>query len=140
MRQQLARPRGVIAIPGDERRCQHVLEDGALRQQRVILKDEADLAVAERGELGLRKSEGVAAVERDAAGRRCVERAEDVQQRALAASGRTHHGHAAARRQSEGDVVQNGQLALCRGVVLAQVTDVEHGGAQRACVSRSATG
>ena len=36
----------------DQRRNEHVLEHRALRQQAVILEDEADLLVAERRELG----------------------------------------------------------------------------------------
>ena len=36
-----------IAAAGNQRRHEHVLEHGALRQQTVILKDEADFTVAE---------------------------------------------------------------------------------------------
>ena len=67
----------------------------ALRQQVVVLEDEADVPVAEVGQLALGQGERVLAVEADGAGGRPVEGAEDVQQRALAGAGRPHDRHAA---------------------------------------------
>src|ERR1039458_4001411 len=40
-----------VAIPRNQRRHQHIFEHGALRQQAMILKDEADGLIAERGEI-----------------------------------------------------------------------------------------
>ena len=51
----------------------------------MILEDEADRGVAERRQLARREQERIAAVERDRAGARRLERAEQVEQRALAA-------------------------------------------------------
>ena len=68
----------------DQRRDQDVLQHAALRQQVVILEHEPDVPVAERGQVRLRQGERVHAVERDRPAGRRVERAEDVEQRALA--------------------------------------------------------
>src|SRR5712691_13244522 len=65
---------------GHERGNQHVLDHRALRQQTVVLKHEADRAVAERRERGCRKLERILAVERHRARGRRLERAEHVQQ------------------------------------------------------------
>ena len=58
----------------------------------MVLEDEPHLPVAERGQLGLGQGERVAAVERHRPAGRRLERAEDVEQRALPAAGGTHHG------------------------------------------------
>ena len=63
----------VLRRAGDDRRRQRVLEHGALRQQAVILEDEADAPIAERGQrLGVERVR-VDAAERDAC-RRSVDR------------------------------------------------------------------
>jgi hypothetical protein len=69
----------------DERRRQHVFEDGALRQQRVVLKHESDVTVAKRRKSGLIEHVRIVAVQRDRSRRRRVEGAQNVEQRALAA-------------------------------------------------------
>ena len=71
------------------------------------------------------QGERVDAVEADGAGRRPVERAEDVQQRALAGAGRPHDGEGLAALQVEADVAQHRQRAAAGGVVLGEVGDVE---------------
>ena len=58
---------------GDE----HVLEHGALRQQTVILEDESDLRVAETREVGRAERERDLAAQRDGAGGRRLERAQE---------------------------------------------------------------
>src|SRR6185295_1700009 len=89
-----ARALGVAAVPAgrDQRRNQHVLEHRALRQEAVVLEDEADRVVAERGELCRGQLERIAAVERHGPRGWRLERAEHVKQRALAAARRSHDG------------------------------------------------
>jgi hypothetical protein len=48
----------LILMRANQRRHQHVLEHGALRQQAVILEHEADLRVAELGDGGRRSAKG----------------------------------------------------------------------------------
>ena len=99
-RQHRRRPLGAEPprLPQDEPRHHGVLERGELRQQVVELEDEADLPVAE-----LRQPRGVHrrhvdAVEGDRAGRRGVERPQDLEQRRLAdPRGADHRGHLAGR-------------------------------------------
>src|ERR1700723_3864930 len=96
--EQLLRP--VLApILSDHRRDQNVLEHGTLRQQTMILKYEADLLVAKRGHIFIGQRERIAAVERYFAGRRRVERAENIKQRALAGAGRADDRDRVARRK-----------------------------------------
>ena len=71
------------------------------------LEDEADLAVAERGQLALAHRRQRLAVEPDLARGRPVERAEDVQQRALADPGLADDDHLLARRDVEVEVAQH---------------------------------
>ena len=62
-----AGPIAPLIIPGrgNERRDEHVLEHGALRQQAVVLEHEPDLFVAERREIDGAQLERITAVERD---------------------------------------------------------------------------
>ena len=96
-----ARARAIVVAVcvGDERRNQDVLEHRALRQQAVILEDEADLLVAERRQGGGVERERFSAVERDRARGRRLERAEDVEQRALAAARGSHDRRRVARSE-----------------------------------------
>ena len=67
---RIARPGGDVAVRvGNERRRQHVLEDRALRQERMVLEDEADSVIAEPRLLALAERERVLAVEGHRAGR-----------------------------------------------------------------------
>ena len=89
-----------VAFAIHERRHQHIFQNGALRQQMMILKDEADPTIAERGQFWLGKCEGVGPFQRDGAARGLFERAENVQQGALARAGRPHHGQGVAALES----------------------------------------
>ena len=71
------------------------------------LEDEADLAVAERRLLALAQPEDVDAVEQHRAAGRLVERAEDVQQRALADAGLSDDGDRLAGGDLEVEVDQH---------------------------------
>jgi len=77
---------------------QDVLDDGALRQQAVILKNETDLLITKRGELFCVEKEGVLSFQTDRAARRWLECAEQVEQRALAAARWTHDRQCGTRR------------------------------------------
>ena len=61
-----------------KRRHEYVLEHAALRQQTVILENEADFFVAERGEIFRRQRERVRPVQRDGSRRRWFERTENI--------------------------------------------------------------
>src|SRR5262249_6094382 len=87
-RARRVRPR--LRFRRNERGNENVLEHRALRQEAVILEDETDLPVAERGERVRWELERIAPVERHTPGGRRLERAEDVEQRALAAPRRSH--------------------------------------------------
>ena len=90
---------GVGIGRADERRHQHILEDGALRQQTVILKNESDLFVAEGGEGFGRQLEWILALEVNGTGCRRLERTKDIEERALPSPGRSHDGSRIAGRK-----------------------------------------
>jgi len=81
---------------GASRSCQSghkdVFQRGALRQEKVGLEDEAELAVAHGGDRVLVQRGKVLSVQRDGAAVRAVQRANDLQQRALTGAGRTDDG------------------------------------------------
>jgi hypothetical protein len=93
----------------DQRGNQHVLQHRTLREKVVVLEDEADPPVPERGQLAVVQRERVRAVEPHCARGRSVERAEDVQQRALAGPGRPRHHDRVAAVQRERHAAQHGQ-------------------------------
>jgi hypothetical protein len=78
-------------VLGYQGRHQYVFEDRALGQQTVVLEDESDLFVAQRGGILLGKPVGIDAVQSDFAQRRRIESARDVEQCTLAGSGRSHN-------------------------------------------------
>jgi hypothetical protein len=82
----------------------------------VILEDEPDAAVAERGLLPLAERERILSVERDRARRRRLEHAEDVEQRALPATRGAHDGHRGPAVQRERDAVEDREIAARRGI------------------------
>ena len=82
----------------DQRRHRHVFERAELGQQVVELEDEPDRAVAEVGERLVVLGEHVRSVVADGAARRAVERAEEVEQRALPRPALPHDRDDLARR------------------------------------------
>ena len=80
------------AVAVEEQRHLDVLEGGDLRQQVEVLEDEADLAVADVGELVDVELRDLLAVEAVGAAARRVEAADDVEQGRLAGAGRTDDG------------------------------------------------
>ena len=73
-----------------ERGDQDVFDDRALRQQMVFLKHETDGPIPKTGQLPRRKSEWILAVEEHSARVGSLQRAEDIQQRALSGAGWPH--------------------------------------------------
>ncbi len=72
-------------------RDENVLQHGALREQAMILKHEADLAIPERRERLGRELVRILTRDTDRAARGRLESANDVEQGALARSRRPHH-------------------------------------------------
>ena len=115
---------GRRAAVGD-RWQEHILQHAALRQEMMILKDETDPATAKVGQLRLVEHERIFAVEPHAAGRRPIERADDVQQRALARSARPDHGQILAGRKRERHAAEHFERLRPRRELLGQITDNE---------------
>ena len=76
--------RGGLAFDLGQRGHEDVFPDGALREQEVGLEDEADLLVADGGELQFIELAEVFASKFNAPARGAVERADDLQQSAFA--------------------------------------------------------
>ena len=91
---------------GVEHRQLDVAHDGGLRQQVVLLEDEADLLVADLRELGPREPVDALAVERVGAGRRLVEAAQDRHERRLARARRPDQRDELAARDRHVDAAQ----------------------------------
>jgi len=89
----------VVRAPRYKSRDQYVFEHRALRKQAVILKDESDLGVAKPGQLPRVELVRVAAAKRDRARCRRLERAKNVEQRALAAARWPHDRSRPAGRE-----------------------------------------
>src|ERR1044071_10495537 len=67
---QPARPVNCARLSGrNERRRQNIFQHRTLRQQAMVLKDEADFLIPEGGKRFLIELKWIAAIERDAAGR-----------------------------------------------------------------------
>ena len=109
--EQLARARAhpVAGLAGDQRRQKHVLLRGQRRQEVEELKDEADPVAADAGEPGVVEAVVALAAQADLPGRWRLERAQEVEHRALAGAGRAHDrddlgpcGPRAMRRRARG--------------------------------------
>jgi hypothetical protein len=92
----------------------------------MILEDEPDAAVAEGRQLARRQRERVLAGQRHRARRRPVERAQDVKQRALAASRRPHDRRGVAGVHGKRDVLEDAKRARSGVVLPGDVIDVQH--------------
>jgi hypothetical protein len=112
--QQRLRPPG-IRLPlrarpaGGEGRQQHILQHGALRQQMMLLEHESDQAVAQAGQRILGQQPQVPAVQHHRPRGRPVEAADDVEQRAFAASGRPDHRERFPGLHAQADAVQHAE-------------------------------
>ena len=129
--EQRSRPRLRLAaerLPADHGRHRDVLQRRELRQQVVELEDEADLLVAELREPVVRLREHVAAAVFYASGGGPVERAEQVEQRALARAALPDDRHHLALAHRERHAAQHLQLARLGLVRLAQPVGREQRG------------
>ena len=77
----------------------------------VILEDEADVLVAEAGELRVGEGEWILVVQDDLAGGRAIERAEDLEERALAGAGGAEDRESFARGDAQIDAAEHRQRA-----------------------------
>ena len=111
-----------------QQRHHDVLERGELPKQVMELEDEPDLPVPHRRELGLGLLAVGAAVETHRAARRRIERAEQVQQRALARSARADDGDELTPAHRQIDPGQDlDRAAVAPLVDLAQTLRLENG-------------
>src|SRR5258708_2007853 len=91
----------------------------------MVLKHKADVSVAEVRQTGLGQSEGIGSVQADGASGGRVERAENVQESALAGSRRPHDGKSIAAFEGEVDAAKHGKRPTACGVVFTEVFDVQ---------------
>jgi hypothetical protein len=90
---------GMVTVFRNQRRGEHILDYGTLRQQAVILKDETNALVSEDGQLAGRELKWILTVERNHAFAWRFERSENVKQSALAAARWAHDRGGFAARQ-----------------------------------------
>src|SRR5580765_7142425 len=109
----------------DERWNQHVLEHGALRQQAVILKNEARFLVAKGREVGVGQRERIAPVERYFTRGRRFERTENVQQRALSGTRRADDRQRFALFDRKRDLAKDRKRTARRGIAFGNVAGLE---------------
>src|SRR5205085_7828493 len=93
---------------------QDVLQRAERRQQVEALEDEADLRMAERGQLGVAHGAQVAAKDASGAVKLAVEAAEQVQQRALPAPALALHGDELAPPDRQVDAAEELLLRTAR--------------------------
>ena len=116
-----------LGLAGDERRHHHVLERRELGQQVVELEHEADGLVAKRRQ-GLRPHPAdIVPREVDLAGRGGVERADEVQQRALPSARTPDDRHLLPCVHFEVDASQHVDLTSTVGERLVQPTNFQEG-------------
>ena len=104
-------------------RHEHVLQRCERRDELEILKHESDGLVAHACAAILIQPAELAAGELHAAGRGLVEAGAEAEQRGLATAGGTDDGAGTARREGEGDLMQDGQGARRGGIGLGQPLD-----------------
>ena len=107
--------RGGGFLPGDQRRYHHVLQRRELRQELVELEDEADVLVAESGQLLATEAARLRAVYNEAPAIRRVQRADNLEQGGLARAAGAYDRHDLARVDGQVDSLQHlqGTETLC---------------------------
>ena len=103
----------------------HVLERGELGQQVVALKDEPDGSISKFGQLSVVHVEHRTPVEPHLAGRRHVQRSQDVEEGALAGSRCADQRHQLALADRQGDAAQHVDALSVQEVALEDVVDLE---------------
>ena len=100
-----------VDAPVDEGQL-HVLLDGEGLDEIILLEDEADLLVADAGELAVGEVLDVRAVQKVGAPGGDIQAAQDVHEGGLAAAGLAHHGHELPVVDGQRDAIQRADLAL----------------------------
>ena len=108
-----------------------VLQHGQLLNQVVGLKDEADAAGADCGQLIVTQRRDVLTTEVVLPGRRSIEAAQQVEQRALAGTRRSHDRDIIPDRDIQIDALQHAHGFAAEFVVLAQVANQERRAGRR---------
>jgi hypothetical protein len=106
--------------PGQQRGQLHVLQGRQLVHQVERLEDEADRPATQPGQRLLAEPVDPPAREPHLTGRRAFQAAEQVQQRRLPASARSHHRNGLASDHLQLDRVERSHEALALAVVLLQ--------------------
>ena len=92
-----------------ERRDEDVFEDRALWEEMVALENESDAAIADFGDFLVVERRDFLAAEQDFSGSGAIERADQIEQRAFAGTGRADDGERFAGRDGEVEIGQNFQ-------------------------------
>jgi hypothetical protein len=80
----------LIIIPGDQAWDEYIFQDGALRQQMVVLEHKTHFPIAESGEALVIELERIRPAQQNGPGRWRFEGTQNIQERALAAARRAH--------------------------------------------------
>ena len=134
-----ARAHPVAGVPGDQRRQEHVLLRGQRRQQVEELKDEADPVAADPREAGVIEPVVALAAEADLTRGRRLERAEEVEHRALARARGAHDRDDLALADLERSAVERPDGSRALAVDLGQILRREHDGRRSALAARPAS-
>ena len=116
-----------LGHPGVDERQLHVVERGGAGQQVEGLEDEADLAVAHRGQLVVVHLRDHLAAQHVGAPAGGVEAAHDVHEGGLAGAGGAHHRHVLAPIDGEGDPAQGVDLLPAHDVRAPEVLGPDEG-------------
>src|SRR5258705_13966341 len=92
----------------------------------MVMENEADLLVAESGQLFLFQLKWILPVEANGTACWRFECAYEIEQRALAASGRAHDGHRVAASKRERNVGDDFEWSVGRRILFADVLDLQH--------------
>src|SRR5437867_1857437 len=124
--EQRLRSLGVVLVCfRNQGRGQHILNDGTLRQEAVILKNEADLLVSERREWPRFELKWIPVVQRNCSAGRWLQSAENIKQRALAAARWTHDRDRVTARQRKRDVGKDPECPARGRVFLRDIFDLQ---------------
>ena len=87
----------------------------------MILEDKADVPVAKTGQFLLGESVGILSVEHDRPGRRRLKPTQQIEERALPASGWPHNGHSVTPLEGQINVLEDRQRPTARHVLFAHM-------------------
>src|SRR3989442_1551512 len=116
----------LLAVAGVDERHLDVVHGARARNQVIGLKDEADLSIANPGQLVVTERRDVVAIEDVAAGGWLIEAADQVHQAALARARRPHDGDELALRDVERNPFEGGYLHLTSEVDLCDALEGDH--------------